>query len=51
MKRWLAIVPVGALAIFGVVAAGQLINPEKGDFERRLRDAPGIAFQTPDGDP
>ncbi|MDX1293380.1 MAG: redoxin family protein [Hyphomonas sp.] len=50
MKRWLAIVPVGALVAFGVIAAGQLINPKKGDFERNLRGAPTIAFATLDAD-
>ena len=44
MKRWLAIVPVGVLAVFGAIAAGQLNNPEKGDFERSLRSAPGTVF-------
>ena len=46
MKRWLAIVPVGALVAFGVIAARQLINPEKGDFKRNLRSAPDTAFPT-----
>ena len=50
MKRWLAIVPVGTLAVIGFVAAGQLLNPEKGDFEQRLRNAPNIVFETPNGD-
>jgi cytochrome c biogenesis protein CcmG, thiol:disulfide interchange protein DsbE len=49
MKRWLAIVPVGVLVAFGAIAAGQLLNPEKGDFERNLRGAPESAFSTLDG--
>ena len=51
MKRWLAIVPVGALVAFGVIAAGQLINPKKGDFKRNLRSAPDTAFPTLDSAP
>ena len=49
MKRWLAAIPVVILLIFGILAATQLINPEKGDFERRIRNAPDTEFVTLDG--
>lgn len=49
MRRWLAAIPVAVLLIFSALAANQLMNPEKGDFERVLRDAPNTVFETMDG--
>lgn len=50
MKRWLAAIPVGVLLVFGILGAAQLLNPDKADFERVLRDAPVMEFATLEGD-
>lgn len=49
MKRWLAAIPVAVLVVFGILAASRLMDPEKGDFERVLRNAPDRTFDTLDG--
>ena len=49
MKRWLAAIPAAGLLVFGILAAGQLMNPGKGDFQRVLRSAPERSFPTLDG--
>lgn len=49
MKRWLAAIPVGILLVFGILAAAQLMNPQKGEFKRILRSAPVQPFETLDG--
>lgn len=50
MKAWLAAIPAGGLLAFGVIAAIQLNDPAKGDFERSLRSAPDTVFASLDGD-
>lgn len=50
MKRWLAALPVVALGGLAILAAQQLMNPEKGDFQNEMRDAPDRIFETLSGD-
>lgn len=51
MKRWLAILPIAALGGLAVLAATQLMNPEKGEFTNDMRDAPDRLFETISGEP
>lgn len=45
MRRWLTALPVIGLLGLAILGAGQLMNPEKGDFAREARKAPDRAFE------
>ncbi len=49
MNRWIFVLPVAVLLLFGLLGAWRMLNPAKGAFERVSRAAPEFVFELKDG--